>query len=511
MGMLRLILGDQLTRDISALDGLDKVHDVVLLAEVREEGTYVRHHKHKIVLILSAMRHFADELRRDGIKVDYIRLDDPENTGTITGELLRAMKRHGLSQAVATEPGEWRLHDACARWQRDADIDLDIREDTRFFANHARFEAWANGRKSFRMEFFYRELRRETGLLMEGDEPAGGQWNFDAENRKALPKDMTTPERLRFAPDAVTREVMALVKREFPDHFGTLDRFGWPVTRAEAQRALKHFIEDALPSFGDYQDAMRAGEAFLFHSLISTSLNIGLLTPREICLAAEEAWREGHVPINAAEGFIRQILGWREYVRGIYWLKMPDYAETNFLEARERLPDFYWTGETKMRCISDVVMQTRDHAYSHHIQRLMVTGNFALLAGIAPKEIEEWYLAVYADAFDWVELPNTHGMAIFADGGLLASKPYAASGAYINRMSDFCGGCAYDPKARAGREPCPFNALYWAFLIRNQKQLSKNPRLAMPYRTLAGWSRQRREDIMDEAGTIMSRMRKGEL
>ncbi len=467
MGMLRLILGDQLTRDISALDGLDKAHDVVLLAEVREEGTYVRHHKQKIVLILSAMRHFADELRRDGIKVDYVRLDDPENTGTITGELLRAMKRHGLSQVVATKPGEWRLHDVFARWQRDADIDLDIREDTRFFTNHARFEAWAKARKSFRMEFFYRDLRRETGLLMEGDEPAGGQWNFDAENRKALPKDMTTPERLRFAPDAVTREVMALIEREFPDHFGTLDEFGWPVTRAEAQRALAHFISDALPSFGDYQDAMRAGAPFLFHSLISTSLNIGLLTPREICLVAEEAWREGHVPINAAEGFIRQILGWREYVRGIYWLKMPDYAETNFLEARERLPGFYWTGETKMRCISDVVKQTRDHAYSHHIQRLMVTGNFALLAGIDPKEIEEWYLAVYADAFDWVELPNTHGMAIFADGGLLASKPYAASGAYINRMSDFCGGCAYDPKARAGREPCPFNALYWAFLIRN--------------------------------------------
>ncbi|MDX5365902.1 MAG: cryptochrome/photolyase family protein [Alphaproteobacteria bacterium] len=511
MGTLRLILGDQLTRDISALDGLDKAHDVVLFAEVREEGTYVRHHKQKIVLILSAMRHFAGELRREGIAVDYIHLDDPGNTGSLTGELARAMKRHRLSHAVMTEPGEWRLREAFLSWQRDMKADLDIREDGRFLASHARFEAWAKGRKSFRMEFFYRELRRETGFLMEGGEPAGGQWNFDADNRKALPKGMAAPERLRFPPDEITRNVMALVEREFPDHFGTLDRFGWPVTRAEAQRALSHFIEETLPSFGDYQDAMRAGAPFLFHSLISTSLNIGLLTPREVCLAAEAAWREGRVPINAAEGFIRQILGWREYVRGIYWLKMPFYAETNFLAAREKLPDFYWTGETKMRCISDVVAQTRDHAYSHHIQRLMVTGNFALLAGIGPKEVEEWYLAVYADAFDWVELPNTHGMAIFADGGLLASKPYAASGAYINRMSDFCGGCAYDPKARAGREPCPFNALYWGFLIRNQTLLSKNPRLAMPYRTLAGWSRQRREEIMDEAGAIMSRLRKGEL
>lgn len=511
MGTLRLIFGDQLTREISALEGLDKAHDVVLLAEVREEGTYVRHHKQKIVLIFSTMRHFAEALRREGIKVDYIHLDDPENTGSLAGELRRALKRHRLSHTVMTEPGEWRLREALMSWQRETGSALDMREDSRFIASHARFEAWARGRESFRMEFFYRELRRETGFLMEGDEPAGGQWNFDAENRKALPKNMTTPERLRFPPDAITREVMALVEREFPDHFGTLDNFGWPVTRAEAQRALSHFIAEALPSFGDYQDAMRAGAPFLFHSLISTSLNIGLLTPREVCMAAEEAWREGHVPINAVEGFIRQILGWREYVRGIYWLKMPEYAETNFLDARERLPEFYWTGETKMRCISDVVTQTRDHAYSHHIQRLMVTGNFALLAGIDPKEIEQWYLAVYADAFDWVELPNTHGMAIFADGGLLASKPYAASGAYINRMSDFCGGCAYDPKARAGRAPCPFNALYWGFLIRHRKQLSKNPRLAMPYRTLAAWGRQRREDIMKEAGAIMSRMRKGEL
>jgi deoxyribodipyrimidine photolyase-related protein len=511
MGTLRLILGDQLTRGISALDGLDKDRDVVLLAEVREEGTYVRHHKQKIALILSAMRHFAEALRHEGIKIDYIRLDDPENTGLLTGELARALQRHRLSHAVMTEPGEWRLREAFLSWQRDTGAYFDMREDTRFIASHSRFERWANGRKGLRMEFFYRELRRETGLLMEDGEPAGGQWNFDADNRKPVPKSVITPDRLRFEPDAITRDVMMLVEREFPSHFGSLETFGWPVTRAEARRALSHFIEEALPYFGDYQDAMRAGAPFLFHSLISTSLNIGLLTPREVCLSAEAAWREGHVPINATEGFIRQVLGWREYVRGIYWLKMPAYADTNFLDARENLPDFYWTGETKMRCISDVVRQTQSHAYSHHIQRLMVTGNFALLAGIAPKEIEEWYLAVYADAFEWVELPNTHGMAIFADGGLLASKPYAASGAYINRMSDFCGGCVYDPKVRPGRTPCPFNALYWAFLIRNESRLSGNARLAMPYRTLAGWSRQRREQIMEEAGTIVARMREGEL
>jgi deoxyribodipyrimidine photolyase-related protein len=511
MRTVRLVLGDQLTRDLSALRGLDKTQDVVLMAEVREEGTHVRHHKQKIVLIFSAMRHFAEALREEGIEVDYVRLDDPHNTGSLTGELERALRRHKAKQAVMTEPGEWRLRAAFDAWQKAHNGLLEMAEDDRFFASHARFRKWVKGRKSFRMEFFYRELRRETGFLMEGDEPAGGKWNYDSDNRKALPKKLALPERLRFPPDETTREAMALVEREFPDHFGTLDRFGWPVARQEALRALDHFIEEALPFFGDYQDAMRESEAFLFHSLLSTSLNIGLLSPREVCLAAEEAWREGQVPLNAAEGFIRQILGWREYVRGIYWLKMPDYAETNFLDAHEPLPDFYWTGETKMRCLSDVVKQTRDHAYSHHIQRLMVTGNFALLAGIDPKEISEWYLAVYADAFDWVELPNTHGMAIFADGGLLASKPYAASGAYINRMSNFCEGCPYAPKPRAGQEPCPLNALYWAFLVRNRHRLSKNPRLAMPYRTLEKWSPQRRNEIMKDAEATLSRMRRGEL
>lgn len=511
MGILRFILGDQLTREISALRGLDKMRDVVLMAEVREEGTYARHHKQKIALILSAMRHFAEELKREGIEVDYVKLDDPCNTGSLTGELERALQRHGAEKALMTEPAEWRLRAAFDEW-RDGHRDiLDICEDDRFFASHERFHQWAKGRKSFRMEFFYRELRRETGFLMEGDEPAGGKWNFDSENRKALPKKLTPPKRRRFPPDETSREAIALVAREFSGHFGTLDEFGWPVTRKDALSALDHFIEEALPLFGDYQDAMREGEPFLFHSLLSTSLNIGLLTPREVCLAAEKAWREGDVPLNAVEGFIRQILGWREYVRGIYWLKMPDYAEANFLDAREPLPDFYWTGETKMLCISDVITQTRDHAYSHHIQRLMVTGNFALLAGIDPKEICEWYLAVYADAFDWVELPNTHGMAIFADGGLLASKPYAASGAYISRMSNFCDGCSYDPKARAGKEPCPFNALYWAFLMRNEKKLSKNPRLAMPYRTLAKWDGKRRQSLAREAASFIEKMKEGKV
>jgi deoxyribodipyrimidine photolyase-related protein len=295
-----------------------------------------------------------------------------------------------------------------------------------------------------------------------------------------------------------------LVERRFSSHFGELEPFGWPVTRADALEALGHFLSQALPSFGDYQDAMKTGEPFLFHAMLSTSLNCGLLGPSEVCMAAEREYRAGRAPLNAVEGFIRQILGWREYVRGIYWLRMPDYAATNALGAARPLPWFYWSGETAMNCIAQVVAETRRNAYAHHIQRLMVTGNFALLAGVEPAQIEEWYLGVYADAYDWVELPNTHGMVMFADGGLLASKPYAASGAYIDRMSDYCRGCAYDPKVKTGQGACPFNLLYWNFLMENRGVLGSNPRLGMPYRTLDGMPAERRATIRQEAATFLA-------
>ena len=349
------------------------------------------------------------------------------------------------------------------------------------------------------MEFFYREMRRKTGLLMDGDAPVGGFWNFDQENRKPLPRDARLPARRRFEPDEVTRGVMAIVGDRFEGHFGSLESFGWAVTRDEALEALDHFIAVCLPNFGDYQDAMKQGNSFLHHAIISPYLNIGLLTAREVCIRAEMAWREGKAPLNAAEGFIRQILGWREYVRGLYWLKMPDYAESNALQATRDLPGFYWSGETEMNCLRQVIGATRRHAYAHHIQRLMVTGNFALLAGLAPRQVEAWYLLVYADAFEWVELPNTHGMALFADGGVMASKPYAASGAYIDRMSDYCVSCAYDPKLKVGPKACPFNYLYWDFLMRNEERLKGNPRLAMPYRTLARMDVGRRSAIAADA------------
>jgi len=477
---LRVVLGDQLSPGVSALEGLDPKRDRVLMMEVMAECTYVPHHPQKIILILSAMRHFARALEAHGVAVDYIRLDDPANTQSFAGEVARAVARHRPQRIIATHPGEWRVLQDMQAWEKSLSLAVEIRPDHRFICDLPRFRAWAKGRKQYRMEFFDREMRRATGLLMEGDEPAGGAWNYDAENRAALPAGVTPPTAPRFAPDEITREVMALVRARFGTHFGAVEGFAWPVTARDAEAALKAFIRDRLPRFGDYQDAMAADQPFLFHSLISTSLNIGLLDPRAICIAAEQAWRAGKAPLNAVEGFIRQIIGWREYVRGLYWLLMPGYAEGNALSAKRPLPAFYWGAETSMRCMSQAVGQTRDHAYAHHIQRLMVTGNFALLAGIDPKAVHEWYLSVYADAFDWVELPNTQGMALYADGGVMASKPYAASAAYINRMGDYCRGCAHDAKDAVGPRACPFNFLYWDFIARHAEEFARNPRMAMP-------------------------------
>ena len=477
---LRVVLGDQLTPGLSALEGLDPKRDRVLMMEVLAECTYVPHHPQKIILILSAMRHFARALEARGVKVDYIRLDDPANTQSFAGEVARAVARHRPERIIATHPGEWRVLQDMEAWEKALGLPVEILPDHRFICDLPRFRAWAKGRKQYRMEFFYREMRRETGLLMEGDEPAGGAWNYDAENRASLPAGVTPPAAPRFAPDEITRDVIALVSTRFGAHFGTAESFAWPVTARDAEAALHAFIQDRLPRFGDYQDAMAAGQPFLFHSLISTSLNIGLLDPLAICRAAEQAWRDGSAPLNAVEGFIRQIIGWREYVRGLYWLLMPGYAEGNALSAKRPLPAFYWGAETSMRCMSQAVGQTRDHAYAHHIQRLMITGNFALIAGLDPNEVNRWYLAVYADAFDWVELPNTHGMALYADGGVMASKPYAASAAYINRMGDYCRGCAHDAKDAVGPRACPFNFLYWDFIARHAEDFARNPRMAMP-------------------------------
>lgn len=467
--------------------------DVVLMVEVGSEATYVRHHKKKIGFVFSAMRHFADDLRKVGWTVDYVRLDEPENSGSFTGEVRRALKRLGdIDRVLVTEPGEWRVLHEIEAWQADLGIPVDVHEDTRFICSRVEFGRWVDGRKLLRMEDFYREMRRKTGLLMENNgSPSGGKWNFDSQNRKPAKQTLFMPRLPHFKPDETTRDVLTLVESRFGNHFGDLRPFSFAVTAEQAEYVFDAFVKEALPQFGDYQDAMLTGEPFLFHSLVSFYINVGLLNPLGVCHSVEAAYRNGRVPLNAAEGYIRQIIGWREFVRGIYWLKMPGYAALNFFENKRRLPEFYWTAGTAMACVGAVVEQTREYAYAHHIQRLMVTGNFALIAGIDPAEVHEWYLSVYADAYEWVELPNTLGMSQFADGGLLGSKPYAASANYINKMSDYCVGCAYNAKSRIGEKACPFNYLYWDFLARNEDKLSGNHRMKVVYAT---WNKMAESD-----------------
>ncbi len=478
------IFADQLSLSLSPLKGLDKNKAVILMMEVRHEADTVWHHRKKLIFLFSAMRHFAQELRVQGFSVDYITLDDPDNYGDFTAEVKRAATRHEAGKVCVCEPSEYRVLELVKSWKEAIGIDIDIRADTRFLATKSKFSEWAEGRKQLRMEYFYREMRKQTGLLMDGEQPEGGQWNFDADNRKPAKADLFMPQPLRVEPDNITLSVTAMVETHFPARFGQTGGFFYAVTREDALKALRHFVREALPRFGDYQDAMLTGEPFLYHSLLSAYLNTGLLDPLEICEAVETAYKAGSAPLNAAEGYIRQIIGWREYIRGIYWYKMPGYVHENALSATRALPQFYWTGKTDMHCMQQAIGQTIEHAYAHHIQRLMITGNFALLTGIDPHALHEWYLAVYIDAFEWVELPNTIGMSQFADGGLLASKPYISSGAYINRMSDYCGNCRYNVKEKIGDNACPFNSLYWDFLARNEKVLRDNPRLGLAYRNL---------------------------
>ena len=497
--MLRLVLGDQLSDGLSSLSDLDPARDVVLMAEVVDEATYVRHHKQKLALVFSAMRQFAERLRARGVVVRYVRLGDPQASSSLNGEVLRALEGRAFARVVVTEPGEWRLAQAFDTLAHVAPVPVEVRPDTRFICPRAEFEAWADGRAELRMEFFYRLMRRKTGVLMDGDKPVGGRWNFDAENRRRPPKGTKPPVRQMVAPNVVTQGVMTEMEARFPDNFGTLDAFNYPTNAQEAETGLDRFVTRILPGFGDYQDYMSTGDPWMWHAHISAAMNLGLIDPLDACRRAEAEFRAGRAPLNAVEGFVRQILGWREFVRGVYWLKGPAYKALNALGADRKLPWFYWSGETDMACVKDVVEVTREHAYAHHIQRLMVTGNLAMLLGVHPDEINDWYMVVYADAYEWVELPNTHGMSTFADGGIVGSKPYAASGAYINRMSDYCGRCAYDVKDRLGERACPFNALYWDFLIRHEATLGGNVRMAMPYRAVKAMPTQERQAIQAKA------------
>ena len=503
MSTLRLILGDQLSHSVSSLKDSEKSKDVILMCEVWEEATHIKHHKKKIAFIFAAMRHFAIELKDKGYRVYYTQLDDPDNAGSFSGEVERFLQNHSIEKIVVTHPSELRVLNMIEQWQTDFNLPVEIRDDDRFLCSKEAFAEWANGRKQLRMEYFYREMRKQYQVLIKDGQPAGGQWNFDSENRKRPKDNLDIPQPYGCPVDSVTQEVIDLVGERFASHFGDLEPFHFAVTRQQALAVLDAFISTRLSQFGDYQDAMLQGQPWMFHSHISFYLNCGLLLPLECVQAAEAAYQQGAAPLNAVEGFIRQIMGWREYVRGIYWLKMPDYRSANFFAADRDLPEFYWTGETELNCLHQCIKETQQNAYAHHIQRLMVLGNFALLTGIDPAQVNEWYWIVYADAYEWVELPNVSGMILFADGGYLASKPYAAGGSYIHKMSNYCKSCRYKVNEKSGPDACPFNYLYWDFLDRNRERLESNRRIAMMYKTFDRMDSKKKQAIRKDSEAFL--------
>jgi deoxyribodipyrimidine photolyase-related protein len=509
---LVLVLGDQLDLEASAFDGFDPTHDAVWMAEAAEESTHVWSSKQRTALFLSAMRHFAQALRTAGRPLHYHRLDDSGAVAELPslGAKLQAdLARLAPQRVVMTAPGDWRVLQDIRTVVEAAGLALEIRDDRHFFTTVREFAAHAKGRKSLRLEYFYRELRQRHHILMDGNQPAGGQWNFDADNRASFgPQGPgALPPRAMFEPDATTREVLALVQTRFAQHPGTLDSFAWPVTREQALQALQRFVEQRLPLFGRYEDALWPGEPWLYHSQLSAAMNLKLLGAREVVQAVESAYRAGQVPLASAEGFVRQVLGWREYVRGIYWTQMPNYLQRNALDAQQELPAWFWTAQTDMACLRDAITQTLEHGYAHHIQRLMVTGLYALLLGVRPQQVHRWYLSVYVDAVEWVELPNTLGMSQYGDGGLMASKPYVATGKYIQRMGGPCTSCRYDPALRDGERACPYTTLYWDFLMRHEGLLAGNARMALQVKNVARLSAEHKQAVTERAHAI----RRGEV
>lgn len=499
MTTLILIMGDQLLPHHPALSQADPADTRILMVEATEEISYVPHHRQKIVLFLSAMRHYAQKLRDQGWQVDYFALDDPIPCQSFTDALDRFINTHAPTHILCLKAGEWRVENALKNYP------ITWLDDPKFIAPLTFFNQWIQGRKQWRMEYFYRAMRKQTGLLLDrSNKPIGGQWNYDQDNRQAARPDLFKQGPLAFPPDPITLAVIALVQNLQPDGFGKLDPFDYAVTAEQAEQAADHFIAHHLPHFGTYQDAMLLEDETLYHSRLSAYLNIGLLDPLTLCKKVETAYHQGHAPLNAAEGFIRQIIGWREYMRGLYWHEMPDYVQRNALKAQRPLPQFYWNGDTKATCLKAAITQTINTAYAHHIQRLMITGNFALLWGVDPQAIHQWYLGVYSDALEWVELPNTLGMSQFADGGIIASKPYISSGRYIQKMSNYCQDCFYDVSQKTGPKASPFNSLYWHFLWRHHDMLSKNPRLTFPYKTWAKMNKDQKQDILDHAEQMLA-------
>ncbi len=502
---LIVVLGDQLNPDSTAFTDFDPKQDRVWMAEVNEESTHIWSSKQRIALFISAMRHFAKELGDSKIPLSYIAFEDPSNSQSLDGELLKAIQAFQPQALIMTAPGDWRVLEKIKGVSKQTGAPLEIREDDYFFSTVREFAEHAKGRKQLRLEYWYRELRKKHSILMEDGQPIGGEWNYDQENRSSFGKEgpPPIPAPLRFKPDAITKEVIQLVNERFANHPGelsaSLEGFGWPVTRAQALLVLTDFIKMRLPLYGQFQDAMWTKEPWLFHAHIASALNLKLLSAHEVVNAAQVAFHQGTAPLAAVEGFIRQILGWREYVRGIYWTQMPSYLERNALNANAPLPAFFWNGNTSMNCLQETINQSLKTGYAHHIQRLMVTGLYTLLLGVHPKEVHAWYLSMYVDAVEWVELPNVIGMSQFADGGLMASKPYIATGKYIDRMSNYCKGCRFKPDQSHGQDACPFTTLYWDFLIHHESSMSKNPRMVMQVRNLKRMSDETKAAIQAQA------------
>lgn len=496
MASLYILWPDQLS--LPLLEEARKTKDIVLLAEAHHEFTHVKHHKKKIAFILSAMRHFKEELKQNNYaSVVYKPLE--EKIHFYTDAVAEGVATHKPSRIITFRPSSYRQWLEIQKWEASFNIPVEIREDPRFFTTPQQFKKWAGDKKALRMEFFYREVRKSKGILMDGNSPVGGKWNYDHDNRTPPKKGLKIPAPFWVEADDITQGALKDAAHYFNSHFGDLEPFGWATTRKDALDALDYFITHKIKNFGTYQDAMVTGEPWMYHAQLSFYLNVGLLTADECVKVVECAYVEESAPLNAVEGFIRQIIGWREYVRGIYWLKMPGYKSENFFDAKRPLPALYWGHQTKMNCLKQCVKETKENAYAHHIQRLMVLGNFALLAGLDPEGVNEWYMIVYGDAFEWVELPNVTGMILFADGGFLGSKPYIAGGNYINKMSDYCKSCAYNVKEKNGKSACPFNYLYWNFLITHHDKLKTNQRLGIVNKRVRDMPDSLKQTIQQEA------------
>ncbi len=530
---LILILGDQLTLDNPALEGFDTSQDHIAMVECAAEATYVWSHKARIVLFLSAMRHFyallVDQYPRAGHDLktahdlqtwfSYLKMGEHEfaDLKTAWHHIIKTLQP---KKVIVCEPGEYRLEQDLIALCKQQKVQLVIRDDTHFMCSKADFKHWAGSTKQLRMEFFYRKMRQKYNVLMHGKQPEGGTWNYDADNRKAFGK--AGPKNIPSAPqvniDRVTQEVMNLVELQFAHHPGSLKQFIWPVTREQALQFLADFIQHKLAGFGVHQDAMWQADGaennpYLWHSLLSSSLNLKLLNPREVIHAAVAAYRKQQLqpnalPLASVEGFIRQILGWREFIRGVYWLDMPQMAESNHYQHMRQLPKWYWSGDTQMNCMRQTIHDTMQHGYAHHIQRLMVTGMFGVLAELDPKQVAAWYLAVYVDAVEWVELPNVAGMALYANGGRFTSKPYVASGAYIKRMSNYCYSCKYKPELKTGASACPITTLYWHFLIKHHATFAANPRTALMAKNGERFSREEVAAIQMQSAQLLNHLDK---